>query len=1009
MRDGSNSKRRYYQNKRKLNNIQPNTNDFEPINVNNLTNLKTLQNDRKERPVMNLNQNKSQIFKKLNIKNAPKCITEYENDRWDKNENKVPPSQNTYVHRKNCYSKDLTYSTKSPFSSSGYNKSNTSQKKFHKINPKQNIYKNSFRNNDNSHDYVISNYRNIYNNPNSKYNTSSFRINSNKSYEIQNDKFMPNTYREGKRIPVIVVSKKHFNTSTYNSLQKRRCIIKIQSAWRGYFLRKIAVGSIKKYIGFIALIKYLDKIYINNFQYFFEEFISIMKNFDCNKQFKYIYKKINYNDNKYNNIKLKNFGRIKQINQDDNNEIGGYRSNRHTMFKSLDCDYDRDKSENNIHYKRIKQNLSMKKNLGPASSIDNNGKRRNIKINLCKKKISQKYNKNSRNKRYFEKTDNSQASEDFFNKSIKNVYVPKKIGYKSFIGKNNQAYKKLKLEKIINIIKNRCYHLYYPIALYKLKILEQLYLLKLKLNLLYLVIKLVENKRIKKIFKKYRNQAIALKVKQDFFKESQKKVNKSSSNGVKQNLMNKKYNKNNGNRINYNINNNNNLKRRMNENKINSNIFSKEYKYPNKNKIKVNNSDINFIRNNKYNNNFKYNNFSKNINNLKKNSYNNINLNKKNIINNNGKVIQSNFNLDIEPPNNKELEEKIYNYMNRDKILTQNNKTKTDKNNDNKLKDNEEKEKEEKFENKEEGKKEEEKKDDEKEKEIKNETEEMNETGNFEKEEEKKNNADNIDNIKNEENEKKDEDKQYLEENKKDEKEQNIINGENNINKTEKEKEKEEIIKDEHKEIGEINEKEENKLLEEEKENKEQDKNNEIKEKEKEGINDNKEEEEVKSVKENDDPESKKEKDEITENKSNENKDDLNEKEKEKDIQKEENIPTDNIEVKNEDDNKKENGENKIDNENNEKEDEEKEKIKDMEKENGLEKEIENKPKEEKPVDDDKNLEGQILNEEKEKGEDNKNGEDKEYDKEKEQIEKNEEMSKEERKEEKEEKEEKDE
>jgi len=622
MRDGSNSKRRYYQNKRRLNNIQPSTNNFEPINVNNLINLKTLQNDRKERPIMNLNQNKSQIFKKINIKNAPKCVTECENDIGDKIKNKVPPIQNTYIHRKNCYSKDLTYSTKSPFSSSYYNKSNSSQKKYHKINPKQNIYKNSFRNNDNSHDYVISNYRNIYNNPNSKYHTSSFRINTNKSYDVQNDKFLPKTQREGKRIPVIVVSKKHFNTSNYNNLQKRKRIIKIQSAWRGYFLRKIAVGSIKKYIGFIALIKYLDKIYINNFQYFFEFFISLMKSFDYNKKYKYIYKKINYNDNKFNNARHRNIGRIKEINQDDNNEMAGYRTNRYTMFKSLDCDIDRDKSENNIHYKRVKQNLSMKKSFGATTSIDTNDKRRNEKLNLSKKKISQKYNKNSRNKRYFDIPNNSQTSEEFFNKSIKNVYIPKRIGYKSFISKNNQAYKKLKLEKIINIIRNRCYHLYYPIVLYKLKILEQLYLLKLKLNLLYLVIKLAENKRLKKFFNKYRSQAIALKVKQDFFKDSQKKVIKSSSNGVKQNLIDKKYN--NKNNINYNINNSNNLKKRMNENKINSNIFSREYNYPNNNKIKVNNSDMNIIRNNKYNNNIKY----KNIN---KNSYNNININKKNL------------------------------------------------------------------------------------------------------------------------------------------------------------------------------------------------------------------------------------------------------------------------------------------------------------------------------------------------------------------------------------------
>ena len=134
-------------------------------------------------------------------------------------------------------------------------------------------------------------------------------MNSNTSYDFKKMKYsMPNN-KEERRIPIIVVTKKpnKFKTSV-NFFQKRKSIIRIQSAWRGYFLRKIAVGSIKKYIGFIALIKYLEKVLFKNIEYDFYEFLFLLKKFCEERKKQKIFRKINnqYNDRlKYNRYKKK--------------------------------------------------------------------------------------------------------------------------------------------------------------------------------------------------------------------------------------------------------------------------------------------------------------------------------------------------------------------------------------------------------------------------------------------------------------------------------------------------------------------------------------------------------------------------------------------------------------------------------------------------------------------------------------------------------------------------------
>ena len=199
-------------------------------------------------------------------------------------------------------------------------------------------------NNNGSYDYIIRDYKNI-NNPNSqtKKNNKMF---SNTTYDFKKINCKPLNNKEEKRIPMIVVTKKPNRSKTsMNFFKKRQNIIKIQSVWRGYFFRNIAVGSIKKYIGFIALIKYMEKSFFNNIEYLFYDFLYLLKKY-CNES-KYIYKKIN---NKNDNLRnYRNYTLLDENITDDSND-NNYKLNELKANLFVDDDYNeyvRDKNRNN--------------------------------------------------------------------------------------------------------------------------------------------------------------------------------------------------------------------------------------------------------------------------------------------------------------------------------------------------------------------------------------------------------------------------------------------------------------------------------------------------------------------------------------------------------------------------------------------------------------------------------------------------------------------------------------
>jgi hypothetical protein len=251
MNDFNNNKKRHFGNQKSQINQHKNLINCSQISMKNLYQKN-----------MDANPKKSDLFPEINSKNIQKNIMDdYGNESINKKKtiSDINPNlSKTYYHRKKYYySKDLTNYYQTNNSDVNLTNINSEQKNFKKYNTKYSMYSTSLKKDNDFRDHSMNDYKKKYK-TNMKMNSfANTRNYSNTSYDFKKIKYkMPNT-KEEKRIPVIVVSKKTSNKKAINFLKRRKCIIRIQSAWRGYFLRKIAIGSIKKYIGFIALIKYL--------------------------------------------------------------------------------------------------------------------------------------------------------------------------------------------------------------------------------------------------------------------------------------------------------------------------------------------------------------------------------------------------------------------------------------------------------------------------------------------------------------------------------------------------------------------------------------------------------------------------------------------------------------------------------------------------------------------------------------------------------------------------------
>ena len=340
------SKRRYYLNRKSQNNSFISSYNTENNKYKNLNVIENLDNNK----YMEINSNISEIPKKLNLRNHRANIDNIKGYSLKQRNNTYIQQEkdNSLSHSQDIKKNNFKYfiSPSPRIKEQKKTNINTGNLRYYDNLNEQSDYKKSIQNSSDYQGYKVGKTHNYFNEP--KYKNKKITINNydynkiftNQSYDLVSGSYNYKNYnKKEKKYPIIIVDKnKRYRFSTYTSYDDRKLIIKIQSIWRGYYLRKIAVGSIKKYIGFIALMKYLEKAIKNNKKDLFNEIINLLKKFTTDKNYKYRYKRIHKNNDLNSN------------NKKDNNEKNNNNNRRFRNFNST-------KNESNNSEKALFKNV----------------------------------------------------------------------------------------------------------------------------------------------------------------------------------------------------------------------------------------------------------------------------------------------------------------------------------------------------------------------------------------------------------------------------------------------------------------------------------------------------------------------------------------------------------------------------------------------------------------------------------------------------------------------------
>ena len=588
------SKRRFYLNQKEKNSSYPVSINPDK-NTNKLNNIK-LFDEPHNRRYLGFNSNTSEVIDKIDTKNN------YLRNRNDIGLNRIMDEKkaNKYSFMNYQNNKDINAFNSSSLNKKKYlNRTNADNnaKKYYDSLSKKSDYKTIKRNNDNLNNYSNSNYQK-YNVSDSKFNDPKYKLKKtfinnydytklfNQSYDYSQYKLFKNNIKEDKRYPVIVVQKKNTyipsnpNFYNYNKYSNRKKIIKIQSNWRGYFLRKIAVGSIKKYIGFVALMKYLEKIMDNDLKYYFFYVINLLRKYVeelklRNKNIKInINSEINSNRRRYrkfrNSPEINENNNIKE-NQENNNEnrnekkifkknlfnadfetknngkdnINGNNGDEKDIKSSFriyvnkEKEREREKEErrkaqterDKEYEKRRKEREERRKEqIEREKEYEKRRKERKEEKEKERKKKEEK-EKEEKLRKEKEKKEDNELNDDIFEKPLKIIYVPKRIsGAKPLKSrlyfKRLEKDKNIKIEEFIKLIIKKFYKINFPSFIYQLKIIRKSKIIELKLDSLNNIFKLLDIKKLKKYLKIYRDNVLNEKVKEEFLKKNMMKFRK---------------------------------------------------------------------------------------------------------------------------------------------------------------------------------------------------------------------------------------------------------------------------------------------------------------------------------------------------------------------------------------------------------------------------------------------------------------------------------------------------
>ena len=326
-----------------------------------------------------------------------------------------------------------------------------------------------------------------------------------------------------------------------------RSIIKLQSFWRGYQLRKKQVIKLQNTTkGFLLLESSISNIIYKLRKYILLELLTILgENLrkckeieNQNKQMEYRYKKNNvYIKNVIKNIYNEYNSEEKKIkNITNNNENLLYRGKKNNLFIK----------ENNPNSFKLKKKLDS--NAGEKCNIynfDNNNNNDNdfIKNFDLSSERELKKNNNNFNFRY---NFNIETKLQKKNKLAENNSKSDKNN------KNDLLCKKMKIEEFFSFIKKKCHSSYYKEIKEKLIKLGEANLLKKKIDVLKKIIKINNNKIIKIFFEKYKQKILIEKVREKLLskdiendKTTEKEINTNIPSNNDSNLLEstKKYEK----------------------------------------------------------------------------------------------------------------------------------------------------------------------------------------------------------------------------------------------------------------------------------------------------------------------------------------------------------------------------------------------------------------------------------------------------------------------------------
>lgn len=375
-------------------------------------------------------------------------------------------------------------------------------------------------------------------------------------------------------------------------------IIKIQTIWRGYILRKIVVKGLKKYYGLIYIYKLIKK-YISKrnkdiFNILFNKKTKkTISNLNPLNNYLYTKKKLVYSNNINENNETNSFSFSTPNDFEKNNENKKLNENKIKTYYSTSTNkeiynsynsnftiYDENMQKNRLTFYTNKKTNIYKNNINIISNKNNNKncliKKNYANGNMLYSNIIKVNGKNSKigektsyffNKYNEKKTDPiSINTENCFKKPLfkkqnkKYVYVRKNFlqkdeknfsteksssQYNSNIISDN-SYKfshtlfnmyKFVFLKIIDIIKVKFYKLFFPKFLYHLKIKRKVKELKLRYLSLLSIIKIMKKTILKKYLNIFRDKILILKANDLIKNENSVKIdyNPINENSNKQN------------------------------------------------------------------------------------------------------------------------------------------------------------------------------------------------------------------------------------------------------------------------------------------------------------------------------------------------------------------------------------------------------------------------------------------------------------------------------------------